>query len=178
MAIDPKDDLKRLEPYLPAIVAAADAVGIRRSVLAGVALRESWAGWALTPKGTHLGFGDNFHGFGLFQADDRTKQALMHSGELLTVEGQARAAASEIAANQRIFRAVFPAISDELLERASIAAYNARLGAVAAQVFANADVDAVTTKGAAGVPDYSRDVFAHARRLEARDPVTFPPRAG
>lgn len=178
MPLDPKDDLKRLESYLPAIVAAADGAGIRRSVLAAVALRESRAGWALTPPGTHLGFGDNFHGFGLFQADDRTKQALMHSGELLTVEGQARSAAGEIAANRRIFRAVFPAISDELLERASIAAYNARLGAVVGQVVAGADVDAVTTKGSSGLPDYSRDVLARAARLEARDPVMFPPRAG
>ncbi len=176
--MDPKDDLKRLEPYLAGIIAAADAMTIRRSVLAAVALRESWAGWALAPRGTHLGWGDSGHGFGIFQADDRTKQAQIHSGELLSPEGQARAAATELAANRRLFKAAFPTLSDAALERASIAAYNARLGAVAMQLVAGADPDAVTTKGPSGRPDYSADVLKRAAALERRDPLHFPPPAG
>ncbi len=175
---DPKDDLKRLDPYLPAILSAADAAGIRRSVLGAVALRESWAGWALAPRGTHLGWGDSGHGFGIFQADDRTKQAQIHSGELLTPEGQARCAAGELAANRRLFQVAFPALTADMLERASIAAYNARLGAVAMQLLAGADVDAVTTKGPSGRPDYSADVLKRAATLERRDPLHFPPPAG
>lgn len=147
-------------------------------------LRETWAGWAppYFPKGTHLGFGDGGHGFGLCQADDRTWEAamlgLMPGVELLTPLGQARFTAHKLARNERILRVVFPALDAVILRKAAIAAYNARLGAVAQQLYAGRDVDSVTSAGPTGHGDYSADVLRRAYRLEQRDHVLFPPAAG
>jgi hypothetical protein len=184
MAVDPKDDLKRLEPYLPDLRTAAEEEGVRLQVLCAVGSRETWFGWApgYTPRGTHLGFGDRGYGFGLFQADLRTWEpalrGLIPGIDLSTPLGQARLAARHLRSSFRVLRAVFPAVPEQLIERAAIAAYNARVGAVAAQLATGTDVDAVTTPGPSGKPDYSADVLKRAYRLEQRDHVLFPPVAG
>jgi hypothetical protein len=178
MPVDPRDDLKRLAPYLADIRQAAGEKGVRTEVLAGVCLRESIAGWALAPRGTHLGFGDKGYGWGLFQADLRTWEpalrGLMPGVDLLSPLGQARLAAEHLSSSLRLLRAVFPQTDGERVLRASIAAYNARIGAVAMQLLAGADVDAVTTPGPSGRPDYSADVLARAARLRAAAPQLFP----
>jgi len=184
MPLDPKDDLKRLEPYLPDFRTAAEEEGIRLQVLCAVGSRETWFGWVpgYTPRGTHLGFGDRGYGFGLFQADLRTWEpalrGLIPGVDLSTPLGQARLAARHLRSSFRVLRAVFPQLPEQLVLRASIAAYNARIGAVAAQLATGTDVDAVTTPGPSGLPDYSRDVLDRASRLSRRDPITFPPPAG
>ena len=172
-------ETERITPYLDAICLAADEQGlprVRREVLAAVALRETCAGYApgYTPRGTHLGWGDSGHGWGLWQADDRTWEAWILTPEALTAIGQARQAARKIAANLRILSAAFPALPAATLELAAICGYNARLGAVAGQLAAGADPNAVTTRGPSGRPDYGDDVLAIAERLRRGDPLHFP----
>ncbi len=180
--IDPRDDLARLAPYLADIRQAAQEEQLRPQLLAALCLRESLAGWALTPRGTHLGFGDGGHGWGLFQCDDRTWESAMlgfvPGVDLTTPLGQARFAAQKLARNMRLLHLVFPAYDEVTITRAAIASYNARLGAVAMQLATGRDVDAVTTAGYSGLPDYSSDVLKCAYRLEQRDHNLFPPPAG
>ena len=171
MTVDPKTDAGRLAPYVGDILTAAAEHGVPPAILAAVCLRESLAGWALSPRGTHLGWGDAGHGWGLFQADDRSWKAWMLSPAALTPLGQARQAAQELAANERLLTATLPRQPQGVIQRAAVAAYNARIGAVAAQVMAGRDVDEVTSPKGAG--DYSRDVFARAERLVRAG--LFPP---
>lgn len=177
-ATDPRDDLARLGPWLPAIRDAADEFGVRRAVLAGMCLRESLAGWApgYTRKGTHLGWGDHGNAFGLWQADRRfweeVLRGLRPGHHLLTPLGQARFAAAIVAGAHRFLEARHAGAAF-LLERASVDAYNAALHRVDAQLEVGIDPDSVTTGG-----DYGRDVLARAAVLERRDPLLFPPVAG
>jgi hypothetical protein len=64
--------------------------------------------------------------------------------------------------------------SDHLILQASIASYNARIGAVVMQIIVGRDVDAVTTPGPSGHPDYSADVLKRSVNLENRAPTIFP----
>lgn len=162
----PSTDVARLAPYAADILQAASEHAISPRLLAAVGLRETHLGWApgYAPRGTHLGWGDSGHGWGLWQADDRSWKAWVLSADALTPLGQARHAAAELAANLRLLRAALPGQPEDLLQRASVAAYNARLGAVAAQIMAGRDIDGVTTRGPSGKGDYSADVY---RRMEA-----------
>ncbi len=174
----PTTDLARLAPYVAEIGQAAGEQPDRfpsPAVLAAIALRETWAGWSpgYAPLGTHLGWGDKGHGWGLWQADDRTWAAWILSPDALTAIGQARKAAAQLAANLRLLRLALPRQPDDLLQQAAIAGYNARLGAVAAQVMAGANPDAVTTAGPSGKGDYSADVLAKAQALVRAG--IFPP---
>ncbi|HSN91491.1 MAG TPA: hypothetical protein VLS93_09700 [Anaeromyxobacteraceae bacterium] len=175
---DPRDDLARLAPWVPAICDAADEFGVRRSVLAAMCLRESLAGWApgYTRKGTHLGWGDAGHAFGLWQCDRRFWEQVLRGmwpgHQLLTPLGQARAAAATVAGARRFLEARHPGVAF-LHERAALSAYNAALHRVDAQLEAGMDPDAVTTGS-----DYGKDVLARAAVLERRDPIAFPPAAG
>lgn len=182
VALDPKDDLRRLEPYLADLRQAAQEEGLPPQIVAAICLRESLAGWALTPKGTHLGFGDNGHGWGLMQCDLRTWEpalrGLVPGVDLATPLGQFRLAARHLASSERLLRLVFPRFDALMIRRGTIASYNARIGAVAAQLSTGRDPDAVTSIGPSGLPDYSRDVLARAYRLEQRDHVLFPPASG
>ena len=176
--MDPRDDLKRLEPWMPAIALAAQECGVRRSVLAGMCLRETLASWApgYTRPGSHLGWGDGRHAFGLFQFDRRFWEqwlrGVLPGVDPLTPLGQARFAAQIVAGAARFLAARHPA-APFLVEKASIAAYNADLFKVDVQVEVGRDVDEVTHGR-----DYARDILGRAERLERRDPVLFPPAAG
>jgi hypothetical protein len=167
----PTSDAARVAPYAADIQRAAEEEGLAPALLAAVGLRETLLGWApgYAPRGTHLGFGDLGHGWGLWQADDRSWKAWILSPDALTPLGQARKAASEIAANLRLLRLTFQGQPGDLLERASVAAYNARLGAVAAQIMSGRDVDAPTTQ-----ENYSADVYRRAEQLTRAG--LFPPR--
>lgn len=175
---DPRDDLKRLEPWLPAIRDAAAEFALRRSVLAAMCLRETLASWApgYTRKGSHLGWGDGRQAFGLFQVDKRFWEqwlrGVLPGVDLLTPHGQARFAATIVLGAARFLAARHPA-APFLIERAAVASYNADLFKVDAQLEVGRDVDEVTHGR-----DYSRDVMARAERLERRDPILFPPTAG
>ena len=174
---DPRDDLKRLAPWLSAFVAAADEYQVRRSVLAAMCLRESLGSWAgaYTRKGSHLGWGDHGRAFGLWQVDRRYHEAalrgLVPGHQLLTPLGQARYAAAIIAGARAFLAAWHPA--SPRLEQAAVAAHNADLSRVDLQLESGSDPDAVTTGF-----DYGADVLRRAAALEARDPTTFPPSGG
>lgn len=181
---DPRDDLKRLEPWLDDIDAGrhdAHAEGvIPLAVLAAVCLRETWAGWApgYYPPGHPVGVGDKGSGFGFFQADRRSHASAIRSGALFQVRGQAALAATELRDNLRLLEAFFvttrlpqaldPEARDALLLRAAVAGYNAWVGTVALEVFKGRDPDGVTTGG-----DYSRDVMRRADNLRRRAPSRF-----
>jgi len=164
---DPGKDSLRIQPYLADITAAAIAQGVRPSVLAGVCSRETWFGWApgYTPRGTHLGFGDNGEGFGLFQADRKTKAREIIGGDLDLPRGQADLAAKELAGNYRLLGLLFPQMPHAMLEQAMCSAYNAWLGKVAGQIAAGRNPDEVTTPGPSGRGDYGSDVLQRADRL-------------
>ncbi len=184
MPIDPREDFQRLAPWLPDIRQAAAEEAIRPALLAGVCLRETGASWGsgYSPRGTHLGFGDGGYGWGLFQADLRTWEpalrGLIPGVDLLTPLGQARLAARHLASSRRLLGSMFPGLPLTKIEAAMLAAYNARIGRVAAQLSVGASVDAVTTPGSTGKPDYSADVLARAARLERQHPDLFPPPGG
>lgn len=173
----PSSDAARIAPYLADIqkACAEQPDGFPTpEILAGVGLRETWLGWSpgYVPRGSHLGWGDNGHGWGLWQLDDRSHEDVILSEDLSTVVGQARRAAWKLAANLRVLRAALPGQPDDLLQRAAVAAYNARLGAVAAQLLSGRDIDSVTTAGPSGRGDYSADVFQRAQKLV--DAGVFP----
>ncbi len=163
----PTTDATRLAPYAADILRAAEEAGVDPAVLAAVGLRETLLGWApgYYPRGTHLGWGDGGAAFGLFQADIRSWKSWILSPESLTVIGQARQAAKELAANLRVLQVALPRQPGDLLERAAIAGYNTRLGSVAACLLRGMDVDAKTTPGPSGLPDYSADVMRRAEGL-------------
>ena len=174
---DPGTDAGRLAPYAQDIIQAAAEQGLHPAVLAAVGLRETWLGWApgYAPVGTHLGWGDGGHGWGLFQADDRSWKSWILSPDALTPLGQARKAAAEIAANLHLLSIALPRQPQGVVDRAAVAAYNARLGLVANQLMAGRDPDAVTSPGPSGKPDYSADVYTRAATLCAAG--LFPPLA-
>ncbi len=178
--IDPRDDLERLRPYIPEVFFACDTEGERRDVVCAVFLRETLAGWApgYVPRGSATGFGDGFRAFGLAQADLRFFEAAVRGFlpglDLLSAGGQAVFVCRHLASSRRVLRAAFPTLGLDLLERSAIAAYNAGIRRVAAQLHAERDPDAVTTPGPSGSPDYSRDVLARAERLRRRAPDLFP----
>ncbi len=92
----------------------------------------------------------------------------------MTPLGQARLAARHLASSRRALGMIFPKLPEPELLRATIAAYNARIGLVAGQILAGRDVDEVTTIGPSGRGDYSTDVEKRANRLRIRAPEVFP----
>jgi hypothetical protein len=156
----PQTDAARLAPYIEDIRKAAEERDLSPYLLAAVCLRESQAGWALIPHGTHLGWGDNFRAWGLFQADRRFHGDWVGTPDSLTPVGQARKAADEIARNLALLRASLASQPDDLLQRGAIAAYNTDLGNVVSALLSGRDVDALTT-GA----NYSADVLTRAAAL-------------
>ena len=168
---DPKDDAKRVLAYAEPIRTGAALFGVRPSLLAAVGLRESLLGWArgYFPRGQAVGWGDRGYAFGLFQIDMRTWESYLRrfKSAMVTPEGQATLAAMILDSNLRLLGLAFPDLAAEPLEQAAVAAYNASVGKVAAQIYAGASVDAVTTgSGGPGSPgDYSRDVLAREKNL-------------
>jgi hypothetical protein len=158
----PQTDAQRLAPYREIIAQAAAEADLSPAILAAVGLRETWLGWSpgYYPRGTHLGWGDQGHAWGLWQADVRSWKSWILSPDSMTVLGQARQAALELAANLRVLRTALPSQPGDLLLRAAVAGYNARLGAVAAKLLSGQDVDGPTTGG-----DYSADVMRRAEAL-------------
>lgn len=172
VAGDPgKDDL-RAERYAGEILYAVKGCPlVRPSLLAAVGLRESWLGWApgYHPRGTHLGFGDSGNAFGLWQADFRAAELMIRNlvpgPDFMSPRGQAQFAAEHLESSYRILRAAFPHLTQDQLDAAACAAYNARLGAVAMQIHVGRSVDEVTTGR-----DYSKDVLAREAALRRANP--------
>ncbi len=168
-AVDPRDDLLRLEPYLSEFAEAALAEAEDTALLAAIALRETWAGWApgYTPKGTHLGFGDSGHGFGLFQIDNRGPYAhLPKECPDASAFLQARWACWVLKDARRDlvhFR------GSAYFERAVLSTYNAGAPAVRRALLMGHDPDRVTTR-----QNYGADVLFRRDRLVRAHPERFP----
>jgi hypothetical protein len=176
---DPRDDLRRLQPYLGEIHEAALAHGEDTALLAALCLRETLAGWAAgyKPKGDANGRGDGGHGRGLFQIDDRGpyKDLVPAPGVDWSPFQQAQAACI-VLADAREQLAEFRALP--VFEVATICRYNASLARVVAALRVGVHPDTVTTKGPSGRPDYGSDVLARRALLRAKYPTVFPPVTG
>jgi hypothetical protein len=195
MPTDPRDDLKRLEPYLQDIDLAVRSFGrpleldaeVRVDVplVCAVALRETWAGWAPSyyPKGEPDGYGDDpdgergpraAFGRGLFQIDTRGpyRKFIPPRGTSWPVFDQARAATTALRdawSELRSFR------SHPLFARACVAVYNAGSPAVARMLRTGNDPDVVTAPGPSRRPDYGADVLARRVALLSKYPHVFAP---
>lgn len=167
----PRTARECLAPYLAAIARAAAESGEDPYLLAGICLRESLAGWApgYGPKGRPDGWGDKGFAFGLFQIDRRWHDAFTSSEHAADPFEQARYACILLGEARRQFkRSGGRFVSPHLVERATVAAYNAGFGAVFHAVDAGRDPDSPTTGH-----DYSRDVLRRAEVLRGEFPSLF-----
>lgn len=154
-----------------AIASVPPGVDVERwaFVFAGIVSRESGGGLYLDPPAAD-GLGDNGHGHGLAQVDDRPapddasdyekqlaakRRAHIGSGDWKDPRKHLRFAAVEV------LRGAYDQFADvedtELRIAAAVAAYNSGVDNVRRQLDAGRDVNAVTTK-----KDYARDVLARA----------------
>lgn len=167
---DPRDDLERLKPYLDDIHEACLLEGEDAALVCAIALRETHAGWApgYKPKGSHIGWGDSGHGFGLFQIDDRGPYAyLPKEAPQATPFLQARWAC-HVLSDARSELGAWSALP--VYEVAWICAYNAGSPAVKRQLRMGKHPDHATTGH-----DYGSDVLRRRDELRHKHPTVFPP---
>ena len=165
-------DAQALAPYVMALKQAADEFAVDPYVLAAICLRESGAGWApgYAPKGP-AGVGDNGHGFGLMQIDDRYHRDFVSSPDSHFPINQFRYAASILVQNKARLRQ-YPVLAYDpaMLDRSAIAAYNAGSGSVGHAVISGRDPDSVTTGR-----NYSEWVITKASDLREQSAEMFNP---
>jgi hypothetical protein len=167
---DPRDDLLRLTPYLGDFAEAALVEGEDTALLCAISLRETWAGWApgYFPKGSAAGRGDDGHGFGLFQIDDRGPYGhLPRECPEAAPDLQARWACA-VLRDARSDLSEFKA--HPLYEQAVLCAYNAGAPRVLRSLRIGVDPDLVTTGR-----NYGTDVLARRITLRLEHPDVFPP---
>lgn len=178
------DDASRLEHYREAICAAAVKHGVPAAVLAGIIARESHAGAALDSRGR----GDDGHGHGLTQIDDRSFPAWCAAWREVWIGAEhslgagitaIEKGAEVLAEKLRYLRAHYDggsAMRPDMLEaellHAAVAAYNAGETRVARALRKGLPFDTLTTGG-----DYSADVLARAERLADQAGYEWPGRA-
>lgn len=127
----------------------------RPEVLAGIMCRESAGGLTLGPDGR----GDNGHGHGLMQLDDRSYKEFCESEDWRVPELNIDYGARVLEEKRKALQPRVPTfdLDAEQLERASIAAYNCGAGRVIQALYSGLDVDSYTTH-----KDYSREVLRMA----------------
>ena len=162
-------ELERLRPWVPAIRAACLAWDEDPFLLSAICLRESGAGWApgYEPKGKPDGWGDNGHGFGLFQIDIRYHRGFVLSADARDPSRQA-VYACRILHENRHYLKHSASMPPDNLERAAVAAYNAGVGSVIHRVILGEDPDLATTGH-----DYSHWVFEKQAALYLAAPKLF-----
>ncbi len=145
--------VSRAEAYRAHIERSAARHGLAPCVLAGIGSRESGWGLFLTPQGP-AGTGDNGHGRGLMQIDDRCHQGFTRSGDW-------RDPAKNIEYGAALLKSYIDRMpqlpSERARLRAGLAAYDGGPEDVIAALKAGACVDTETTSG-----DYSKDVLDRA----------------
>jgi Bacterial SH3 domain/Peptidase family M23 len=139
-------DRARVMRFKQLFVVAASENGLPPALLAAIASRESRGGSALDEDG----LGDNGHGYGLMQIDDRSFRADTSDGPF----GQAHISQASDIFKAKLSRVedAFPSLADSAQLQTAISRYNGGRGLAAP------DSDTGTTGG-----DYSNDVWARAR---------------
>lgn len=148
------DEIER-RGYESMIKAAAADFGFQPSLIGGIGSRESFWGLILNPPGPG-GTGDNGHGRGLMQIDDRAFPDWIATGQWRQPEKNIRFGCKVLADNRRFFESRL-AGSGDLFVRATVASYNAGPGNVIKAIRDGDDPDSRTTGR-----DYSRDVLDRA----------------
>lgn len=143
------------EAYGDIIGTAARLHRHRPEVMAGIIMRETEGGLSryLDRKGP-AGRGDGGHGHGLMQIDDRSFPDFCHGPHWADPDKNIHFGAW-VLSRKRAFLA--PHCPEELLERASLAAYNCGEGTVLKLLFKRLDVDVKTAHG-----HYSAEVLRFA----------------
>ena len=129
----------------------------RPEVLAGILLRESRGGEILDESG----LGDQGHGHGLMQIDDRSFPAFCEGERWREPEANVEFGAT-VLYMKRSFLVSHTELEGSALERAAIAAYNCGEGRVVESVLQGEDVDTHTTGR-----DYSKAVLGYAEAYAA-----------
>ncbi len=153
-AIELEKDWEEAQPYLPHVRGAAKKEGLEPSLLMGVISRETdWGRSRWLDKAGPGGKGDNGHGHGFMQIDDRWHEDFIQSGKWSNPRENIFYGTRHL--NDQIKRAGKEGAPDPV--RAGVAAYNAGFGRVRRALNEGKDVDAYTTGG-----DYSKDVLERA----------------
>ena len=143
--------------YGSILISAASQYRHRPEVLAGIMMRETAGGTShLLDCIGPAGRGDGGHGHGLMQIDDRSFPEFC-AGENWKDPGKNIHFGALVLRNKRAYlsaRLLGYQITDEELERAVVAAYNAGEGRVLKTVLEGRDPDAVTAHS-----NYSREVL-------------------
>jgi hypothetical protein len=165
-------DLNHVRPWRHLVAETCALTGEDPYHFAAMGCRESGWGEYLVPKGDPCGTGDNGHGHGLFQIDDRYHRDFVGSARFRIPKEQALYAC-QILRDARAWFVRSPSFrfdDKELLERAVYAAYNAGPGHVyhSIVIVGPSQVDEATTGR-----NYSADIFARATALRELAPDLF-----
>ncbi len=156
------------ERYGALIEASAARHGHRPEVVAGIMMRETEGGlsrWC-DPRGPAC-LGDNGHGHGLMQIDDRSFPEYCAGPEWKDPASNIEFGCRVLAGKRAYLRTHLPdgsELSDGELERAAVAAYNCGEGNVRQAIERREDPDSRTAGR-----DYSRSVLAFAARYHELD---------
>lgn len=143
------------DTYGAIIAAAAKLHRHRPEVLAGIMMRETEGGLSrYLDKPGPEGRGDQGHGHGLMQIDDRSFPDFC-GGPMWRDPSRNVHFGAWVLSRKRQY--LSERVDDELLERATIAAYNCGEGNVSKALAASQDIDARTAHG-----NYSREVLRFA----------------
>jgi hypothetical protein len=153
--------------YGSILISVAAQFSHRPEVLAGIMMRESAGGLSLTPPGT-AGTGDNGHGRGLMQIDDRSFPTLCAGDRWKDPAENIAAAAADLRGQRAQVQSecrkfAVPATLDQI-ERMAIAAYNCGADLAVHALRHGEDIDRYTTGG-----DYSAAVLAFAEQYRTLD---------
>jgi len=161
--------------YGALIQASADRHNHRPEVVAGIMMRETEGGlskWCNPPGPACLG--DNGHGHGLMQIDDRCFPEYCAGSEWKDPASNIEFGCRVLADKRAYLRNHLPngwGLMDDWLERAAIAAYNCGEGNVRQAIKRSEDPDSRTAGR-----DYSRSVLAFATKYrELNDPAPESP---
>ena len=160
------------ERYGAMIQASATHHGHRPAVVAGIMMRETEGGlskWCNPPGPACLG--DEGHGHGLMQIDDRSFADYCASPNWKDPASNIDFACGVLREKRAYLEKHFPNLPVEALERAAVAAYNCGEGNVKKELEAGKDVDALTADA-----DYSRCAleFALAYQELLAPPAPMP----
>lgn len=143
-------------PYASTILAVAEETGVDPFLIAAVGQRESRWGQALDAEGR----GDNGHGHGIMQIDDRTWGSWLASNEWWDPYTNVKKGAEILASNLSYFEG--RGLAGDDLVRAAAAGYNAGPGRVWSDLTSTGNPDTRTAHG-----NYGSSVLAMSQGYES-----------